>query len=134
MSARIALPIATLMPAMSALSSFFKSSFSMSALLGDGCVGTPIVAKQGAGTPYSKEARVMTSAQFPITEDAEQVYKLLLSLRVASNHQRLYLLAQEVGLLRLIEEHVPSVLAQRFPENQLIARVEAMRNTAGGKA
>lgn len=76
----------------------------------------------------------MTSAQFPITDDQRQCYELLLALRVADNLQRVYLLAQEVGLLRLIEEHVPSVLAQRFPENQLIARVEAMRNQAGGAA
>lgn len=76
----------------------------------------------------------MTSAQFPITDDQRQCYELLLALRVADNLQRVYLLAQEVGLLRLIEEHVPSVLAKRFPENQLIARVEAMRNQAGGAA
>ena len=76
----------------------------------------------------------MTSVQFPVTDDQRQVYELLLSLRVASNHQRIYLMAQEVGLLRLIEEHVPSVLAVRFPENHLIARVEAIRTQEGGAA
>ena len=52
----------------------------------------------------------MTSAQFPVSDDARQCYEILLALRVADNHQRLYIKAQEEGLLNLIREHVPMVL------------------------
>lgn len=76
----------------------------------------------------------MTSAQFPVTEDQRQCYELLLALRVADNLQRLYIKAQEEGLLNLVREHVPSVLAERFPENQLIARAFAVVKTEGGAA
>ena len=76
----------------------------------------------------------MTSAQFPVTDDARQCYELLLALRVADNLQRLYLLAQEQGLVNLVREHVPSVLADRFPENQLIAKALAVTHTEGGAA
>lgn len=76
----------------------------------------------------------MTSIQFPINEDAKPAYDILLALRVAENHQRLYALAQEEGLLRLIRVHVPSVLVERFPENQLIARAFEVVKTEGGAA
>ena len=76
----------------------------------------------------------MTSAQFPVSDDARQCYEILLALRVAGNHQRLYLLAQEEGLVNLVREHVPMVLADRFPENQLIARAFEAAKQAGGAA
>lgn len=76
----------------------------------------------------------MTSAQFPVSDDARQCYELLLALRVADNHQRLYIKAQEEGLLSLIREHVPMVLVSRFPENQLIARAFEVVKTEGGAA
>lgn len=76
----------------------------------------------------------MASAQFPVSEDARQVYDILLALRVADNLQRLYVMAQEEGLLRLVREHVPSVLVDRFPENQLIARAFEVVKTEGGAA
>ncbi len=76
----------------------------------------------------------MTTVQFPVTDDQRQVYDLLLALRVADNLQRLYLLAQEEGLVNLVREHVPSVLAQRFPENQLITRAFAGESKEGGAA
>lgn len=76
----------------------------------------------------------MTSVQFPVTEDQRQCYELLMALRVADNLQRLYIKAQEEGLINLVREHVPSVLAQRFPENQLIAKAFAVVKTEGGAA
>lgn len=76
----------------------------------------------------------MTSVQFPVTDDQRQCYDLLLALRVADNLQRLYALAQEEGLLTLVRLHVPSVLAQRFPENQLIAKAFAIPESSGGAA
>lgn len=76
----------------------------------------------------------MTTVQFPVTDDQRQAYDLLLALRVADNLQRLYLLAQEEGLVNLVREHVPSVLATRFPENQLIAKALAGARKEGGAA
>lgn len=76
----------------------------------------------------------MTSAQFPVSDDARQCYEILLALRVADNHQRLYIKAQEEGLLNLVREHVPMVLVSRFPENQLIARAFEAAKQAGGAA
>ena len=76
----------------------------------------------------------MTSAQFPVSDDARQCYEILLALRVADNLQRLYLLAQEEGLVNLVREHVPMVLVLRFPENQLIARAFEAAKQAGGAA
>ena len=76
----------------------------------------------------------MTSAQFPVSDDARQCYEILLALRVADNHQRLYIKAQEEGLLNLIREHVPMVLISRFPETQLIARAFEVAKQAGGAA
>lgn len=76
----------------------------------------------------------MTSAQFPVSDDARQCYEILLTLRVADNLQRLYIKAQEEGLLSLIREHVPMVLVSRFPENQLIARAFEAAKQEGGAA
>lgn len=76
----------------------------------------------------------MTSAQFPVSDDARQCYEILLALRVADNYQRLYLLAQEEGLVNLVREHVPMVLVSRLPENQLIARAFEAAKQEGGAA
>ena len=69
---------------------------------------------------------------FSPNDDAKQAYEILLTVRAADNRQRLYLLAQEVGLLELIRLHIPRVLAERFPENQLIARAHGIKLDEGG--
>ena len=76
----------------------------------------------------------MTSIKIHITSEVKQVYELLLSIRAFDTAHDMYVEAQLVGLMTLIREHVPSVLAQRFPENQLIARAFAVKTTEGGAA
>lgn len=76
----------------------------------------------------------MTSAQFPVDEDAREVYDLLKALHVARTYERLYLMAQEVGLLELIRLHIPSVMAERMPQNHLITRVHGIQSTVGEHA
>lgn len=76
----------------------------------------------------------MTSIQIHINSEVKQVYDLLLALRVKDTQHELYEEAQLVGLMNLIREHVPSVLADRFPENQLIARAFEAAKQEGGAA
>lgn len=76
----------------------------------------------------------MTSIQIHITSEVKQVYELLLSIRAFDTAHDMYVEAQLVGLMALIREHVPSVLAQRFPENQLITRAFAGESKEGGAA
>lgn len=67
----------------------------------------------------------MTSIQVPVDQDEQDTLHALDSLGVYCNKTRLYKAALREGLKALALEHVPSVLAERRPENQLLAEVFA---------
>jgi len=74
-------------------------------------------------------------AHIQVSDDAAEVYGLLKALHVGGGKRKaIYAMAQEVGLLELVRLHVPSVMRERLPHNQLIARAFDGAGAVGGHA
>lgn len=62
------------------------------------------------------------SLNAPITQDEQELLRLLDGLRIYGNKTRLYCAVVQEGLKVIAREHVPSVMVSRFPENELLAK------------
>ena len=74
-------------------------------------------------------------AHIQVSDDAAEVYGLLKALHVGGGKRKaIYAMAQEIGLLELIRLHVPNVMRERLPHNQLIARAFDGVQAVSGRA